>query len=147
MKEKKATVMDKVHPDLLVPPHVVDKLLLLITGEKQPDPSQLEQMVAHLTECSYCRTMLIVLLSADQEYERSNSPTESTAHKLLTQVAKIHFAAEPVNYEQIGAYAEAIIAEGRESADKQFSVCAEHIKRCSVCQAILEEMSDFLKEA
>ncbi len=147
MKEKRATVMDKVRPDLLVPPHIVDKLFHLVTGEKQPDPSQLEQMAAHLTECSYCRTMLIVLLSTEQEYERLNHPDETCAHDLLTQVAEIHLTAETLNYEQIGAYAEAIVAEGKENANRRFSVIAAHIKKCSVCQTLLEETLDFLNEA
>ena len=52
MKENLAGIMDKVHPDMLVPPHIVDELFHLVEGEKQPDPSQLEQMAAHLAECS-----------------------------------------------------------------------------------------------
>ena len=79
MEEKKAGVKDKVHPDLLVPPHVIDKLFQLVAGEWQPDPSQQEQLVAHLKECSYCRTALIILLAAEQEDERSNSSPESSA--------------------------------------------------------------------
>ena len=66
MKEKIATVRNKVPPDLLVQPHIVDKLFHVIVDRWQPDPSQQEQLVAHLTECLYCRTALIVLLSAEQ---------------------------------------------------------------------------------
>ena len=146
MEEKKVTIMDKVRPDLLVPPHVVDKLFHLVKGEKRPDASELEQMAAHLTECAYCRTLLIVLLSTEQEYERLKDPTETSARELLAQVAEIHLAAESVDYEQIGAYAEAIVAEGKEDADKQFSVLADHIKKCSGCKTILEEILDFLNE-
>lgn len=146
MKEKKAAIMDKVHPDMLVPPHVVDRLFHLVMGEKRPDPSQLEQIATHLTECSYCRTMLIVLLSTEQEYERLNDPTETSAHNLLTQVEEIHRTAETLDYEQIGAYAEAIVATGRENADERFSILAEHVKRCSTCQAILEQILDFFQE-
>ena len=40
MKDKKAAIMDKVHPDLLVPPHIVDKLFQLVAGEWRPDPTE-----------------------------------------------------------------------------------------------------------
>jgi hypothetical protein len=147
MKENIAGVMDKVRPDMLVPPHIVDKLFHLVTGEKQPDSSQLEQMTAHLAECSYCRTMLIVLFSVEQEYERLNEPDETSAHDLLRQLGEIHLAAETLDHEQIGAYAETIVAEGKKEADKRFSILAKHINRCSICHTLLEELLDSLNEA
>src|SRR5216684_7175955 len=140
MNENKASVMDKVHPYLLAPPHIVDKLIDLVGGEWQPDPSQQEQLVVHLTECPYCRTALIVLLSADQEYERLNSSPEAPARNLLTQFVTIHHEIEAQDYEHMGAYAEAIIAKGREEADKRFPVLAEHVRRCSSCISTLEEI-------
>src|SRR5947209_5735300 len=126
MKEKKATIMDKVHPDLLVPPHIVDKLFHLVVGEWQPDPSQQEQLIAHFTECSYCRTILIVLLSAEQEYDRLNGEPETSAHNLLKRFIALHHEIEAQEFEHIGAYAEAIVAVGKEEADKRFPVLTEH---------------------
>ena len=146
MEEKKATVMDKVCPDLLVPPHIVGKLIHLVVGEWQPDHSQQEQLVVHLTECPYCRTALIVLLSAEQKYERLNSSPEAPARNLLTQFVTIHHEIEAQDYEHMGAYAEAIIAKGREEADKRFPVLAEHVRRCSICTSTLEEILTFLNE-
>ena len=146
MEDKRSTVMDKVRPDLLVPPHIVDKLFHLVAGEWQPDASQQEQLVVHLTECRYCRTTLIVLLSADQEDERLNRSQEAPAHDLLTRFVSIHHEIEANDYEQMGAYAEAIIAKGREEADKRFPVLAEHVRRCSSCTSTLEETLAFLKE-
>ncbi len=147
MEDKRATVMYKVRPDLLVPPHIVDKLFHLVAGEWQPDPSQQEQLVEHLTECRNCRTSLIVLLSADQEYERLNSTPEAPAHNLLMQFVTIHHEIEVQDYEQMGAYAEAIIAQGREEADKRFSVLAGHVSRCSSCASTLEDTLAFLDES
>jgi hypothetical protein len=95
MAGKKVSVKDKVRPDLLLPPHIVDTLIRLVLGEWQPAPSQQEQLVVHLTECTYCRTALIVLLSADQEYEifsqrykLSNSKSEYDHKMLLLILAK-----------------------------------------------------------
>ncbi len=146
MEDKRASVMDKVHPDLLVPPHIVDRLYHLVLGEWQPDPSQQEQLVAHLTECRYCRTFLIVFLSADQEYERLNASPEAPVHNLLTRLVAIHHEIEAQDYEQMGAYAEAIIAVGREEADKRFPALAEHVRRCPNCQSMLEDTLAFLNE-
>jgi hypothetical protein len=147
MKEKKATVMDKVRPDLLVPPHIVSKLTHLVVGEWQPDPSQQEQMVIHLTECLYCRTALIVLLAAEQEYERLNSYPETPARALLTRFVTLHHEIEAQEYELIGSYAEAIIAKGRKEANKNFPILAKHIRRCPSCKSTLEETLAFLNES
>ena len=146
MKERKATVMDKVRPDLLVPPHIVSELFHLVRGKWQPDLSQQEQLVAHLTECPYCRTALIVLLSAEQEYERSNGYPEVPVRNLLMRFVTIHHEIEVLEYERMGAYAEAIVAEGKERADKRFPILAEHIRRCPSCKSTLEETLAFLKE-
>ena len=146
MKERKATVMDKVRPDLLVPPHIVGELIHLVRGEWQPDSSQQEQLVAHLAECRYCRTALIVLLSAEQEHEKSNSYPEASVRNLLAQFVTIHHEIEVVEYEQIGAYAETIVAEGKKKAEKRFPILAAHIRRCPGCKSTLEETVAFLKE-
>jgi len=146
MKEKKATVMDKVRPDLLVLPHIVGMLIHLVVGEWQPEPSQLEQLIAHLAECLYCRTALIVLLSAEQEYEKLNDYPEVPARNLLARFVTIHHEIEAQEYELMGAYAEAIVAEGKKKADKRFPILAEHIRRCPSCKSTLEETLAFLKE-
>ena len=146
MKEKKATIMDKVRPDLLVSPHIISELIHLVLDKWQPDLAQQEQLVAHLTGCPYCRTALIVLLSAEQEYEELNSSPESSARNLLTRFVTIHHEIEAKDYEQMGAYAEAIVAEGREKADKRFPILAEHIERCPGCKSTLEETLAFLNE-
>ena len=146
MKEKKANVMDKVRPDLLVPPHIVGKLIHLILGEWQPDSSQQEQLIAHLIGCPYCRTVLIVLLSAEQEYEKLNDYPEVSARNLLARFVTIHHEIEAQEYEQMGAYAEAIVAGGRKKADKRFPMLAKHIRRCPGCKTTLEETLTFLNE-
>jgi hypothetical protein len=146
MKEKKANVMDKVRPDLLVSPHIVGELIRLVVGEWQPDPTQQEQLIAHLTECPYCRTALIVLLSAEQEYEKLNSSPESSARNLLARFVTIHHEIEAQEYEQMGAYAEAIVAGGRKKADKRYPILAEHVRRCPGCKTTLEETLVFLNE-
>jgi len=146
MEDNKATIIDKVSPDLLVSPHIVSELLHVVMGEWQPDASELEQLVVHLRECYYCRTSLIVLLSAEQEYEMANSYAEIPAHNLLTQFVTIHHEIAVQDYEHMGAYAEAIMAEGREEANKRFSVLAEHIRKCSSCNSWLEETLAFLND-
>jgi len=146
MKEKKATIMDKVRPDLLVSPHIVSELIHLVLDNWQPDLAQQEQLIAHLTECLYCRTALIVLLSVEQEYEKLNDYPEVPARNLLARFVTIHHEIEAQEYELMGAYAEAIVAEGKKKADKRFPILAEHIRRCPSCKSTLEETLAFLKE-
>jgi len=146
MENKKATIIDRVHPDLLIPPHIVGKLFHLVMGEWQPDSSQQEQLVEHVSECHYCRTSLLVLLTAEQEYERLNNYPETSAHNLLKQFVTIHHEIEGQDYEHLGAYAEAIIAKGREEADKRFPILGEHIRKCSSCKSTLEATLAFLNE-
>src|SRR2546421_13056830 len=142
MKEEKDTVID----DLLVPPHIGGELIHLVLSKWQPDPSQREQLIAHLTKCPYCRTALIVLLSAEQEYEKLNSYPEVSARNLLARFVTIHHEIEAQEYELMGAYAEAIVAEGREKADQHFPILAEHIRSCPSCKSALEETLVFLNE-
>src|SRR5947209_15192565 len=146
MKDKKVTVMEKVRPNLLLPPHVVDKLIDLIVDGWHPDPAQQEQLVSHLAECPHCRITLIVLLSIEQEYAKLNNYPEASARDLLTQFVTLHHQIQAQDYEYIGAYAEAIVAQGREEADKRFPTLAEHITKCPGCQSILEETVAFLNE-
>ncbi len=145
--ERKASIMDTVHPDLLQPPHYVGELIRFVAGEWQPNPSQQEQLVAHLTTCSYCRIALIELLLGEQEYEkRLNNHLEASIQDLLMDFVTIHHELEARDYEQIAAYAETIVTEKKEEADRRFPKLAEHLTRCLVCRSTLEEMLTFLKE-
>jgi len=76
----------------------------------------------------------------------ANSYAEIPAHNLLTQFVTIHHEIAVQDYEHMGAYAEAIMAEGREEANKRFSVLAEHIRKCSSCNSWLEETLAFLND-
>ena len=144
--EGKKGLLSKVHPDLLVPPHIVGKLIHLVVGDLQPDPFQQEELVAHLIACPYCRTALIVLLSAQEEYERLGNAPETPARNLLQRFVTIHHEIEAQEYEHMGAYAETIATEGKEVADRRFPILAEHVRRCSSCKSTLEETLAFLKE-
>src|SRR5690242_16513992 len=113
MQDKKVTIKDRVHPDLLVSPHIMSELFQIAKEELRPDSSKQKQIVGHLQECEYCRTSLIVLLSAEQEYERLKELGESPTHTLLTQFVSIHFEIAIHDYEHMGAYAEEIKTIGR----------------------------------
>ena len=147
MEDKHATIKDEVIPDLLVSPHIVYELFHIVMGECQLDSTQQEQMVEHLSRCEYCRQALLALLSTDQEYEMSNNFIEPSAHDLLTRFETIHQEIAVHDYEQMGAYAEAITFEGKKKADKRFSVLAEHIKKCASCRSWLKELLTFLNES
>jgi hypothetical protein len=147
MEEKKASIIDNVHPNLLASPHIVGKLIDLVVGEWQPDPAQQAQLIEHFIVCSYCRTSLIVLLSAVQEYDRRNNDPVETAHDLLLRFVDIFRAIESHEYERLGAYAEAIVTEGREKADPRFPDVTIRLRICPDSRSVLEATIAFLSES
>jgi hypothetical protein len=146
MNRKKGAVMDRADAKLLASPHILGKLIQLVSGKWQADPFQREQLAVHLAECSSCRTGLILLLCGEQKYEERQNTPESLISTLLAQILTVHHEIEAQGYEYMGAYAETIVAEGREKADKSFPILAEHVKKCSACHSRLEETLTFLKE-
>jgi len=147
MKENKAAVMFEVGPDLFVPPHVLSILMELFAGERQQALSQQEQLLEHLAVCHYCRAAIVVLLSIVQEYDRRNNDPEGSAHDLLIRFANISRAIEAHEYERLGAYAEAIVAEGRDKADLHFPDVASHLRICPDCRSALEATVAFITES
>ena len=147
MKGKKTILMEKKHPELLVAPHVVDRLFHLLAGEWQPDASLEKQLMAHFIECSFCRTASIGLLLAEQELEGLSTDPENPFRHFIERLVTILYEIEAVEHEDMGAYAEAIITVGKTEADKRFSQFAEHISRCPKCQSALEETLAFLNES
>lgn len=146
MSGRKGTILEQVYPDLLEKPHIVTKLIDMITDDWQPDATQHEHMVAHLLACSECRTAIILLLSAFHKYERKSHNPEKPAQGLLQKFVALHHEIEAQNHEQMGAYAEMIVDKGRRKADKHFPLFARHVKICSACQATLKETIAFIKE-
>lgn len=139
--------MSKIDPDLFVPPHVLPVLMELFAGERQQALSQQEQLLAHLTECHYCRTAVVFLLDVAQEYDRRNNDPEEPAHALLVRFANISRALEAHEYERLGAYAEAIVAEGRNKADLCFPDVVAHLRRCPDCRSVLKATVDAIAES
>ena len=147
MKEHRA-ILNEVHPDLLQPPHSLDWLMHMVLDTWQPDPSQLKQLVAHLAECKYCRTASIVLLAAESTYDQSSETSETTEadiSRILTQFVKIHQELQAIGNEQMNAYAEAVVAVGKEEADKCFPIVVKHVRVCRSCKNTLEDVLDFVK--
>ncbi len=141
MEEDNANVITVVGPDLLVSPHVLPLLMELFAGNRQQAVSHQEQLIAHLTICHYCRTAVMVLLSYAQEYDRRNNNPEKPTSELLTRFADISRAIEvreAQEFERLGVYAEAIVAEGRKRTARRFPDIAAHLKICPDCRSALE---------
>ena len=141
MEEEKAKVITAVGPDLLVSPHILPVLMELFAGDSQQALSQQEQLLAHLTTCHYCRTAVMVLLSYAQEYDRRNNDPEEPTRDLLKRFADISRtleAREAREFELLAAYAEAIVAEGREKAAQRFPDVEARLNICSDCRSALE---------
>jgi hypothetical protein len=147
MNKDRATVMSEVGPDLFVSPHVLSVLMELFAGDRQQALSQQEQLLAHLATCHYCRTAVVVLLSIAQEYDRRNNDPEEPAHDLLVRFANISDKIEAYEYERLGAYAEAIAAEGRDKAELCFPDVVAHLKNCPDCCLVLEATMTFITDS
>lgn len=150
MEEDNANVITVVGPDLLVSPHVLPLLMELFAGNRQQAVSHQEQLIAHLTICHYCHTAVMVLLSYAQEYDRRNNNPEKPTIELLTRFADISRAIEAreaQEFERLGVYAEAIVAEGRKRAARHFPDIAAHLKICPDCRSALEATVTFIKKA
>lgn len=112
MKEDEVTIMSEIGPDLSAPPHVLPILIELFADERQPHPSQQEQLLSHLAICCYCRTAVLVFLSQWLEYDRRNNNPEEPTCDLLEHFVNIHClieAREAQEYERLGVSAEAIM--------------------------------------
>src|SRR6266851_5062601 len=149
MKEDNAAkVITVVGPDLLVPPHVLPLLMELFAGDREQALSQQERLLAHIATCHYCRTAVMVLLSYAQEYDHINNDSEKPTHELLTHFANISRAIETCEaqeFERLGVYAEAIVAEGRKKAARRFPSVATHLKICPDCRSAVDATVAFIR--
>ncbi len=147
MKEDNITVLSEVGPDLFEPPHILPALMELFAGDKQQALLQQEHLLAHLTTCHYCRTSIVFLLGVAQEYDHINNNAEESAHDLLIRIANINrLIIEAHDYEQLGAYAEAIMADGQDKANLRFPDVTAHLRICSDCRSALETTVNFITE-
>jgi hypothetical protein len=133
-------------PNLLAPPHVLAELMELFAGERHQVLSQQDRLLAHLAVCEYCQTAVVFLLGVSQECDRGSGAPIEPARGLRAHFAREVRAREASGYERLGAYAEAIVAQGRETAERRYPDTAAHLSRCAQCRAALEATVAFLNE-
>ena len=146
MEEKQVTSMNKIHRYLLLPPHIVNKLIDLLVGEWRPTSFEQELLTIHLSECSDCRVAFSILLVIGREYEAKEDNSKKFIQAFSAQFRTIHDQIEAHKFEQLGVYAEKIVAEGHAKADEQFPILATYIKRSPDYQLVLEDTLKFLDE-
>ena len=153
MNEEHAGILSKIGPDLLAPPHVLPALMELLAGDSPPDLSQQEQLLSHLATCHYCRTAVVFLLKVAEGYDLRNNNPQEPVRDLLAQFEKISKEAEAREareaqvFERMGAYAEALVAEGQKKAEERFPDVANHIQICHDCQAAVQSIVAAIKES
>lgn len=133
-------------PDLLTPPHVLAELMELFAGERQRALSVQDRLLAHLLVCEYCQTSVVFLLGIAQEYDRRSGAPIEPARGLREHFARIVCEREAREYERLGAYAEAIVAQGWEATESRYPDTAAHLSRCAHCRAAVEATVAFLSE-
>lgn len=146
MDAKRAMLVVDMYPELFAPSHYGSRLIHLLVGDWRPDVIEREALVTHLAECEPCRMAFVVLLVAEQEYERSYDPAEVTIRNLLARIVKMQEEMSLQGYELRGAYAEMIVSEGETEAAKRFPILAAHAKDCSVCREAIDDTVSFLQE-
>jgi hypothetical protein len=119
----------------------------LFAGEPPQALLQQEHLFAHLAECDNCRTAVVVLLGIAQECDRRATDPVGPAHDLRVRFARISSAIEARAYERMGAYAEAFVAEGSDTAARRFPEIAAHLKTCAYCCSELDATVAFLNES
>lgn len=137
-------ILNEIHPDLLKPPHVSEALIDLVLFAQEPGPSQLSQLISHCAECEYCRTTLIILLLAESKRDQLEGVSEVAIGELLKRFITIHQQLQSTGNEQMCAYAEAIVASGKDEASKCFPVIAEHTSVCRRCRSALDDIVAFI---
>jgi len=146
MKKNKGVFVDDTQSKLLVLPHIVNKLIDLLIDDWQPTSFEQEQLKIHLSECSDCCIAFSILLVIGGEYEAREDRSEKFIQDFSTHFRILHEQMEARSFELLGAYAEKIVAEGQDAADKRFPILAEYIKRCPDYQLELEDTLDFLRQ-
>lgn len=152
MEQENAGILSKIGPDLLAPPHILTELMEILAGDSPPDPSRQEQLISHLATCHYCRTAVVFLLKVAEGYDQINNNPEEPIRDLLAQFehlsrqAEAREAREAWEFERMGAYAEAIAADGQEKADQSFPDIAAHVQICPDCRASIQSTVAAIKE-
>lgn len=73
-----------------VPPHVMAQVMLMMVGDWQPDPAELDQLITHLVQCSACLTAFHNLISMlEKESEAQDSASLALLRKLDGQIERI----------------------------------------------------------
>ncbi len=150
MKKKDNIVARTEKPDLLVPPHVLPLLMELFFGQMRQSHLQQERISAHLTVCHYCRAALRALLGMVREYDQSKDNKNKVSDELLQYFVIICHEIEIYEarqYERLGAYAEAFVAQGQIKADLCFPDIATHLKTCSDCCSTANSTIAFIIES
>lgn len=144
MKQEQKASIDLICPDLLQSPHIVDELLHLLSGTLKLDSSAQKQLIAHYASCEYCRVFLVILLTAEQKYVCADEQREAAICAILEQFVAIDHKLMALDHEHLCAYAEAIVAEGREAAASSNPIQSQHVCVCKNCCAEVDDIIKFI---
>jgi hypothetical protein len=142
---EKNAVIPKEH-ELLVFPHMGMQLLELFAGTWRPASTELETLAAHLMTCSACRLFLLTEIAMEQGDRNAKRSHIAITQDLLTRFLTIHYRAEAPDYEDLGAYAETVLAQGEGEANTQFPLLGMHLSLCKTCKSTIDATIAFLNE-
>lgn len=129
--------------DLLKPPHVLSQFMDAIMGKQQLSSDQQEQRRKHLAECIHCQAFLgSYLVNRLEETETPDGPG-APVQELLTQLRRIMHETLAAD---VSAYADKLVKNGKEEANNQFPLFAEHLQSCQDCQLAVQDLQAWLRQ-
>ena len=136
MKSKRTAEEAAIGPVILdKPPHILPQLMEIVEGDWQP--TEQEQLLAHLVECEYCQVTLRVLVEARLAEGSPGVSSEDPARKLLARLGEV-VQKKQAHYEQIAAYIEQLEARGEKAANKKYPDLDQHLKQCKEFQTLVK---------
>src|SRR5689334_16927963 len=104
--------------------HPIDKMIHFITDIQQLTNSELEQLVEHIIDCQDCRDSIRVFIAAGKDMARTENCPGTRTGGLLDQMAQIMLEIDAKN--DISAYIDVLEMQGKEAAESQFPLLADH---------------------
>ena len=145
MPRKITNTLPAVDSSTLNKPHILSQIRDEIIGKHSLTQAEQEQILDHLTTCTYCQIAIEMVITAMLD-ETVDSSSKDTSHELLLQLKETNHKIQE-REEHIAAYTETLEVSGVEEADKRFPELAEHLRHCNICKAEVEDMRVALKQA
>jgi hypothetical protein len=144
MGKKGVSLPKHAAEDLAQEPHMMGRLIEMVTGKQQLAAVEQEQRWLHLSRCLPCQTFLVTYLLEVIASDKASGRSVASAQKMLSKLQRLM---HETLKEDIPAYVEMLEERGEKNAKVRYSWLAEHIPMCEECAASVQELRAWLREA